>query len=57
VFNMAPRQAAATLLKIAKSTQDPRLAARLIEKAADLKDEAGELPSSASVKPPDVQSD
>jgi hypothetical protein len=29
---------AVTLLKFAKSTQDPKMAAALVEKAADLKD-------------------
>jgi hypothetical protein len=38
------RQAAAVLLKMAKTTSDPGIAARLVEFAADLKDQAGELP-------------
>jgi hypothetical protein len=38
------RQAVAALLKMAKTTSDPRVAAGLIEIAADLKDQAGELP-------------
>jgi hypothetical protein len=38
------RQAAAALLKMAKTTSDPKLAARLVDLAADLKDQAGELP-------------
>jgi len=38
------RQAAVALLKMAKTTSDPVLAAGLIEIAADLKDQAGELP-------------
>jgi len=38
------RQAAVALLKMAKTTSDANLAARLIELAADLKDQAGELP-------------
>jgi hypothetical protein len=46
------RQAAATLLKMAKATTDPGVAAKLVEAAADLKDQAGELP--APTKPPDV---
>lgn len=48
------RQAAAALLKLAQTTSDPNVAARLIEAAADLKDQAGELPLLGSVKPPDV---
>jgi hypothetical protein len=38
------RQAAAALLKMAKSTSDPKVAAGLVDVAADLKDQAGELP-------------
>jgi hypothetical protein len=38
------RQAAAALLKMAKSTSDPELAASLVRAAADLKEQAGELP-------------
>jgi hypothetical protein len=38
------RQAAAALLKMAKTTSDPKIAAGLVEAAADLKDQAGELP-------------
>ena len=38
------RQAAAALLKMAKTTSDPRVAAGLVDVAADLKDQAGELP-------------
>ena len=49
------RQAAAALLKMAKTTSDPGVAARLIEAAADLKDQAGELPLPIDAKPPDVQ--
>jgi hypothetical protein len=37
---------------MAKSTSDPDLAAKLVGAAADLKDQAGELP--APTKPPDV---
>ena len=39
------RQAAAALLKMARTTSDPGMAARLVEAAADLKDQAGESPS------------
>jgi hypothetical protein len=41
------RQAAAALLKMAK----------LVEAAANLKDQVGEVPQQVSVKPPDVQID
>jgi hypothetical protein len=51
------RQAAATLLKMAQATSDPNLAARLIEAAADLKDQVGELPQPVSSKPPDILTD
>jgi hypothetical protein len=36
---------AATLLKFAKSTKNPDLAAVLVEKAADLKSQVDELPA------------
>jgi len=49
------REAAAALLKIAKSTSDPDLASRLVQAAADLKDQAGEMAFSGSIDPPDVQ--
>lgn len=42
------RQAALALLKMAKTTSDPKVAAGLIEIAADLKDQAGELPPAVS---------
>ncbi len=51
------RQAAFALLKMAKTTSDPDLAACLVRAAADLKDQAGELPPELSLKPPDVQTD
>ena len=38
------RQAAAALLKFAKATSDPQVAAALVEKAADLKDRLDGLP-------------
>jgi hypothetical protein len=41
------RQAALALLKMAKTTSDPNIAAGLVEIAADLKDQAGELPPPA----------
>jgi hypothetical protein len=46
---------AATLLKFAKSTSDPQLAAVLVEKAADLKSqEESSPPSDRSPRAPDV---
>ena len=48
------RQAAAALLKMAKSTSDAGLAARLVEAAANLKDQAGELPSVVPLKSKDI---
>jgi hypothetical protein len=38
---------------MAKATTDPQLATRLIEAAADLKDQIGELPPQIT-RPPDV---
>ena len=49
------RQAAAALLKMAKTTRDAEVAANLVRIAADLKDQAGELPPQFSVKPPEMQ--
>ena len=49
------REAAAALLKMARTTSDPAVAAGLIEAAANLKDEVGELPPPVSIKAPDVQ--
>jgi hypothetical protein len=46
------RQAALALLKMAKTTSDPKVAAGLIEAAADLKDQAGELPPPIDTKSP-----
>ena len=48
------REAAVALLKMAKTVSDPQLAARLVEAAADLKEQAGELPKPSTVKAPDV---
>jgi hypothetical protein len=39
---------------MAKATSDPELAARLIEAAADLKDQVGELPPPMSARSPDI---
>ena len=49
------RQAAVALLKMAKTTSDPKIAAGLVEAAADLKDQAGELPPAITTKEPDVK--
>ena len=43
------RKAAAALLKMARATSDPDLAAKLVQAAADLKDQAGELPPPVSM--------
>jgi hypothetical protein len=44
------RQAAVALLKMAKTTSDPKIAAGLVEAAADLKEQAGELPPATEVE-------
>jgi hypothetical protein len=44
------RQAAIALLKMAKATSDPVVAVVLVEAAADLKEQAGELPGAVSTK-------
>jgi hypothetical protein len=49
------REAAAALLKMAKTISDPAVVAGLVEAAANLRDEAGELPAPVSIKAPDVQ--
>lgn len=51
------RQAAAALLKMAQATSDSTVSARLIEAAADLKEQAGELPPLTSPQAPDVQTE
>jgi hypothetical protein len=48
--NYFERQAA-TLLKLAKSTNDPQLAAVLIDKAADLKSQVDEAPNTPDQSP------
>ena len=45
------RQAAA-LLKMAKATSDPKVVVGLVEAAADLKEQAGELPPPLDARPP-----
>jgi hypothetical protein len=49
------RQAAVALLKMAKAASDPKVVAGLVEAAADLKDQVGELPPLLELKAPDVQ--
>lgn len=44
-YNSFAREAAATLLRMAKTTKDHRVAAGLVQRAADLKDREGELPA------------
>ena len=51
------RQAAAALLRMAHTTRDPGIAARLVEAAADLKEQAGDLPPPIILKAPDIQSE
>jgi hypothetical protein len=51
------RQAAAALLKMARATSDPNGAARLVEAAAELQEQAGELPPLRSHKAPDIQTE
>jgi hypothetical protein len=43
---------AATLLRFAKSTQDPKMAAALLEKAADFKSQVEETIPSPDLTPP-----
>jgi hypothetical protein len=43
-YNSFAREAAATLLRMAKTTKDPQVASGLVQRAADLKDRTGELP-------------
>ena len=49
------REAAATLLKMAKATSNPDVAAGLVQVAADLKDQAGELSVPLSPQAPDIE--
>ena len=51
------RQAAAALLKMARATTDPNVAARLVEAAADLQEQAGELPPPTNPKASDIQTE
>jgi hypothetical protein len=47
------RQAAAALLKMAKTTSDPNVVAGLVDAAAVLKDQAGELPPEITSETPE----
>lgn len=49
------REAAAALLKMAQMTSDPNIAAALIQIAASLKEQIGELPPSVTQRAPDVR--
>jgi len=51
------RQAAAALLRMAKTTTDPKVAAGLVVAAAALKDQAGELTPPISPKPPEIRTE
>jgi hypothetical protein len=51
------REAAAALLKMARATSDPKIAAGLVNAAASLKEQAGELPVPISPKAPDIQTE
>lgn len=51
------RLAAAALLKMAKTASDPAFAAGLVEAAADLKEQVGELPRPDTPKAPDVETE
>ena len=51
------RLAAAALLKMAKATSDPAFAERLVETAADLKEQVGELPRPDTPRAPDVETE
>jgi hypothetical protein len=49
------REAAAALLKMAQMTSDPNIAAALIQIAASLKEQIGELPPPVTQRAPDVR--
>ena len=49
------REAAAALLKMAQMTSDPNIAAALIQIAASLKEQIGELPPPVTHRAPDVR--
>ena len=54
------REAAAALLRLSQSTSDPKVAAAMVKKAADINDRLGDLPQADSDKSPvapDVEPD
>jgi hypothetical protein len=51
------RQAAAALLKMARATSDPNVAARLVDAAVELQEQAGELRPPRSPKTPRIQTE
>jgi len=51
------RLAAAALLKMAKTTSDRAFAGGLVETAADLREQVGELPRPDTPKAPDVETE
>jgi hypothetical protein len=56
VLGKFAREAAAVLLRFSKSTSDPKLAAALVEKAAEIKDRDDQLQKiDRSPRAPDVQ--
>jgi len=48
------RQAAAALLTTARTADDPAIAAKLVDLAANLKDQVGELPAPETSRAPDI---
>jgi hypothetical protein len=48
------RQAAVALLKMATATSDQDIAARLVDAASNLKEQAGELPPQIAPTAPDM---
>ena len=51
------RLAAAALLKMARASSDPAFVAGLVDAAADLKEQVGELPAPDTPKAPDVETE
>lgn len=51
------RLAAAALLKMAKAASDPAFVAEVVEAAANLKEQVGELPAPDIPKAPDVETE
>jgi hypothetical protein len=48
------REAVAALLRLARSTSNPDMAAALVEKAADISERIGDEPPSPSIIPTDA---